>query len=162
MKALVLMTFTSLADAPPESWRSPLLLLLIAKDCLLTLVKSRLALGSPGCSWPCRKWPNTQENGCCLPPSDHIQSKILFQTKQDQERGMNGPASLLHSWHWVLFHFKLIFWIMKNVLGKWSMVPKAVQELERTRHKRGQGQGQGQGQIRGPGQGQNHKLLFIQ
>ena len=50
MKALVLMTFTSLADAPPESWRSPLLLLLIAKDCLLTLVKSRLALGSPGCS----------------------------------------------------------------------------------------------------------------
>ena len=68
-----------------------------AKDCLLTLVKSRLALGSPGCSSPCRKWPNTQENGCCLPPSDHIQSKILFQTKQDQERGMNGPASLLHS-----------------------------------------------------------------
>ena len=53
-------------------------------------------------SWPCQKWPNTQENGCCLPPSDHIQSKILFQTKQDQERGMNGPASLLHSWHWVL------------------------------------------------------------
>ena len=104
MKALVLMTFTSLADAPPESWRSPLLLLLIAKDCLLTLVKSRLALGSPGCSWPCRKWPNTQENGCCLPPSDHIQSKILFQTKQDQERGMNGPASLFHSWHWVLFN----------------------------------------------------------
>ena len=42
------------------------------------------------------------------------------------------------------------------------MVPKAVQELERTRHKRGQGQGQGQGQIRGPGQGQNHKLLFNQ
>ena len=52
------------------------------------------------CSSPCRKWPN---NGCCLPPSDHIQSKILFQTKQDQERGMNGPASLLHSWHWVFF-----------------------------------------------------------
>ena len=49
------------------------------------------------CLSPCRKWPNTQENGCCLPPSDHIQSKILFQTKQDQERGMNGPASLLHS-----------------------------------------------------------------
>jgi len=112
MKALVLMTFTSLADAPPESWRSPLLLLLIAKDCLLTLVKSRLALGSPGCSWPCRKWPNTQENGCCLPPSDHIQSKILFQTKQDQERGMNGPASLLHSWHWVLFWAIIVFFML--------------------------------------------------
>ena len=37
-----------------------------------------------------------------LPPSDHIQSETLFQTKQDQERRMNGPASLLHSWHWVL------------------------------------------------------------
>ena len=43
----------------------------IAKDCLLTLVKSRLALGSPGCLVgcsfvhlsPCQKWPNTQENG---------------------------------------------------------------------------------------------------
>ena len=38
---------------------------LIAKDCLLTLVKSRLALGSPGClvvcSSPCRKWLNTQK-----------------------------------------------------------------------------------------------------
>ena len=42
----------------------------IAKDCLLTLVKSRLALGSPGCSFvrlsPCQKWPNTKENGYWL------------------------------------------------------------------------------------------------
>ena len=41
---------------------------LIAKDCLLTLVKSRLALGSPGCLFvrlsPCRKWLNTQTNSC--------------------------------------------------------------------------------------------------
>ena len=33
----------------------------------MVMVKSRLALGSPGwlfgCSSPCRKWPNTQENG---------------------------------------------------------------------------------------------------
>ena len=40
---------------------------IFAKDCLLTLVKSRLALGSPGCSFvrlsPCQKWPNTKENG---------------------------------------------------------------------------------------------------
>ena len=80
-----------------------------AKDCLLTLVKGRLALRSPGCRLfvrlsPCRKWPNTQKNGCWLPPSDHIQRKTLFQTRQDQEKGMNGPASLLHSWRWVLFH----------------------------------------------------------
>ena len=44
----------------------------IAKDCLLTLVKSRLALGSPGCSVvrssPCRKWLNTQTNSCWLRP----------------------------------------------------------------------------------------------
>ena len=39
----------------------------------------------------------TQENGCRLPPSDHIQSETLFQTRQDQEKGMDSPASLLHS-----------------------------------------------------------------
>ena len=67
-----------------------------------SLVKSRLALGSPGClgvfsSSPCRKGPNTQENGCWLPPSDHIQSETLLQNRQDQEKkGMDGPASLLH------------------------------------------------------------------
>ena len=27
----------------------------------------------------------------------HIESETLFQTTQDQERGMNGPAGLLHS-----------------------------------------------------------------
>ena len=60
-----------------------------------------LALGTPGCSYvwlsPCRKWPNTQENGCSLPPSDQIQNENLFLTRQDQERGMNGQASRLHS-----------------------------------------------------------------
>ena len=74
---------------------------------------------------------------------------------------------------------------MKIAPGKWSMLPRAVQGLEWTRHKRGQGPlwgpgqgqtrrpgqgqgqtrrpGQGQGQTRGSGQGQgqNHKLLFI-
>ena len=35
--------------------------------------------------------------------SDHIQGDTLFQTALDQERGIIGPASLLHSWHWVLF-----------------------------------------------------------
>ena len=59
------------------------------------------------------KGPNTQENGCWLPPGDHIQSETLFETRQDQDRGMNGSASLLHSWHWVLstltLQFGLIF-----------------------------------------------------
>ena len=31
------------------------------------------------------------------PPSDHIQSETLFQTSQDHTRGVNGPASRLHS-----------------------------------------------------------------
>ena len=68
----------------------------IAEDCLLrSLVKGRLALWSTGClvgwlfGWlfPCRKWPNTLENGCWLPPSDHIHSWNLFldQTRPDQE-----------------------------------------------------------------------------
>ena len=71
-----------------------------------------------GCSFvclsPCRKWPNTQKNGCWLPPSDHIQSKTLFQTRQDQEKGMNGPACLLHSWRWVLlFELSLLIRMLK-------------------------------------------------
>ena len=100
-----------------------------AKDCLLTLVKSRLALGSPrcsfGCSSPCRKWPNTQGNGCWLPLSDHIQSETLFQTRQDQEKGMNGPASLLHSWRWVLFRKDLgqTFLVEMKRLHQVSLLP---------------------------------------
>ena len=67
-----------------------------AKDCLLTLVKSRLALGSPGCRSFVTMPKMAQYTGkwLLLPPSDHIQSETLFP---DQERGMNGPASLLHS-----------------------------------------------------------------
>ena len=38
--------------------------------------------------------------------------KLFFQTTQDQERGMNGPASLLHSWHWVLFYNKFWFFLI--------------------------------------------------
>ena len=48
-------------------------------DCILqktafSLVKSRLALGSPGCycSSPCQKWLNTQKNSCWLRPNDQI------------------------------------------------------------------------------------------
>ena len=65
-----------------------------------------------------RKWPNTEENGCWLPPSDHNQSETLFQTRQDQEIGMNSPASLLHSWHWVLFTYlsgNKIFWTLLSL-----------------------------------------------
>ena len=50
-----------------------------------SLVRGRHALGSPGWlfvrSSPCQKW----QDGCCLPPSDHIQSETLFQTRQDQK-----------------------------------------------------------------------------
>ena len=63
---------------------------------------------------PCRKWPNTQGNGCWLFLRNHIQSETLFQTRQDQERGMNGTASLLHSWIWVLFH--PFFSLLNNVI----------------------------------------------
>ena len=40
-----------------------------------------------------------------------IQSKgeTLFQTRPDQEKGLIGPTSLLHSWHWVLFHLFFVF-----------------------------------------------------
>ena len=73
-----------------------------------SLVKSRLALKSHCCLVvhsfvqvsPCRKLPNTQENSCWAPLSAHIHRWHPFP---DQERGIIGPASLLHSWHWVLF-----------------------------------------------------------
>ena len=70
------------------------------------LIKRRLTLGSPGCLVVFLfdvKWPNTKENSCWLPPSDQLQSETLFQSRHDQEKGMKGPASLLQSWHWVLF-----------------------------------------------------------
>ena len=43
--------------------------------------------------------------GCPLSVTncDQVQSETISQTRQDQERGMNGTASLLHSWHWVLY-----------------------------------------------------------
>ena len=90
-----------------ESSKTLLSLANIAKDCLLTLVKSRLALGSPGCLFvrsfvTMPKMAQYKENGYWLHPSDHIQSETLFQTRQDQEKEMNGSASLLHSWRLVL------------------------------------------------------------
>ena len=36
------------------------------------------------CLSPCRKWPNTQENSCWLPPSDHTQSETLFETRKEE------------------------------------------------------------------------------
>ena len=89
---------------------------LFAKDCLLTLVKSRLALGSPGWLFvrsfvTMPKMAQYTEKWLLLPPSDHIQSVTLFP---DQERGMNGPASLLHSWHWVLLFILTLIWVKKR------------------------------------------------
>ena len=58
------------------------------------------------CLSPCRNWPNSQENGCWMPPSNHINlGKTLLQTRPDQERGMIGPPSPLHSLNWVLSPF---------------------------------------------------------
>ena len=78
----------------------------IAKDCLLAGQEQACTRITKlvGCSMsPWRKWPNTQENICWLPSRDHIKTENLFRAIHDQERGMIGPVSLLHSWHWVLF-----------------------------------------------------------
>ena len=60
-----------------------------AKDCLFTLVKSRLALGSPGWLFvrlsPCRKWPNTQENGCYCPLVITSKVKLFFRPGERNE-----------------------------------------------------------------------------
>ena len=77
----------------------------IAKDWLLTGQEQAW----PRITWffgwlsPCRKWPNTQEHGCWLPPSDHIYSWNPFsRPDQTKKRGIIGSASLLYSWHWDL------------------------------------------------------------
>ena len=44
---------------------------------------------------------------------DWSQSENLFQTRLDRERGIVGPASLLHSWHWVL-------WIISPTFHPWD------------------------------------------
>ena len=123
----------------------------IANFFALSLVKSRLALGSSGWligrSFGCHHAKNglmhrkmvvdctggaflnkgaihpwvggrgrmTQQS---LPNAPVIKSiwETLFQTRQNQERGMIGQASLLHSWHWVLayivyYYYLLIFMI---------------------------------------------------
>ena len=103
-----------------------------------SLFKSRLALGSPGCSVgcssPCRKWPNTQENGYWLPPSDHIHSW------PDQERGIISQASLLHSWHWVLFFqcleklFCDILIFLRSMLLLWKEVFLQITQFSQAMH----------------------------
>ena len=94
--------------------------LAIAKDLLLTGEQACTCFG-----WvsACRKWSNTHGNGCWLCPSYQIQSETLFQTRQDQERGMNGQASLLHSWHWVLL-YKLLIQLKLATPG--AMLPLAM------------------------------------
>ena len=80
---------------------------IIAKDCLHTgqaQACTRITL-LVGCSFvrlsPCRKWPNTQNNGCWLPHSNHIHGRYPFS---DQKLEIIGQASLLHGWHWILFN----------------------------------------------------------
>ena len=61
-------------------------------------------------SSPCRKWPNTEENGCWLPPSDHIQSETLFQTRQDQgKEWMVQPVFCIVDAGSCYFPFLLLF-----------------------------------------------------
>ena len=64
----------------------------IAKDCLLTLVKSRLALGSPGCSFV----RDHAENGP-IHRKMVVDCPLMITSKTRPGKVMNGPASLLHS-----------------------------------------------------------------
>ena len=91
-----------------------------AKDCFLT-GQGQAALGSHGFLFgrlfvwvsPCQKWPNTLENGCWLPPCDHIQypqwNPFPHQTRRVKRDEWSSPASLLHSWHWVLLWIKYTY-----------------------------------------------------
>ena len=63
----------------------------IAKDCLLTGQEQTCRIN--WLSSPCRKLPNTQENGCWLPRV--ITSKVKPFSRQDQERGMKGLVLII-------------------------------------------------------------------
>ena len=71
-----------------------------------SLVKSRLAIGSPCCSGVCLVvtiLKTYTEYFCWLPYSDHIHRCNPFQIRPYHKRGIIGPPGLLHSWHLVLF-----------------------------------------------------------
>ena len=70
--------------------------------------ESRLTLGSTGwvfvCLAPCQTWPHNRKKVFDCHPVITSLCETLLQTRQDQERGIIGQASFLHSWHWVWFH----------------------------------------------------------
>ena len=97
----------------------------IAKDCLLTgqeqaCTRITRLFGWFGVIMP--KLPNTYEDGCWLPHGDHINRWYPFPDRtRNEEKLVNGQASLWHRWHWVLFVFvfskpKYIFveWLVEN------------------------------------------------
>ena len=78
-------------------WQRNCRLIGILQNTAFSLVKGRLALGSPGWlgGWvfdTMPKWPRTQENGCWLRPSDQVIGKILLQTTPDQT---NNDTSIM-------------------------------------------------------------------
>ena len=66
----------------------------IAKDCLLTCQEqactriTRLFVRLP----PCQKWPYTQENGCWLPPSDHIHIWNPFPARPEKRNNWSSKS----------------------------------------------------------------------
>ena len=91
-------------------------------------VKTRLNLGSPGCSFgwsgvtviPKMVYYTYTYYTCLLPYSD-----TLFQTRQDQEFRIICRASLLHNWHWVLCSFgSLLLWAKAHKHKRsWRFLP---------------------------------------
>ena len=98
----------------------------------LSLVKSRLALGSSG-------WLVVCSVGCHHAQHGLIHRKVVvdyiivitsigdtpFQTRPDAEWAMIGQASLLHSWHWVLCSFgSLLLWAKAHKHKRsWRFLP---------------------------------------
>ena len=51
------------------------------------------------CSSPCRKWPNTEENGCWVPPSDHIKSETQTTRPGKMVQPVSCTGSCSFSFH---------------------------------------------------------------
>ena len=73
-----------------------------------------------GGSSQCQEWPNTQENGCWSHPRSN--------PFPDQGRGIIGPASLLHGWHWVLFKFNMMIILTFQGYHSWLSKKGKIQQ----------------------------------
>ena len=107
------------------------------KTAFLHWSRAGLHSGSSGCLFvwsfvlvsPCQNDPIHRKIVVDCPTvfTVHIQGETLFQARLDQERGINGTASLLHSWQWVLLPKWLPWYLWLPLM--WNMKSRSAHIL---------------------------------